>query len=135
MHQNVLSVAGMICEMLEARPAPLPSAFRLCSIGCGSGVFDKETLEEVQLKFPKIKFHYVGFDINDMSCQRARKCVGTLSGVTAETHTDDIQQLNVAAFEPFDMVTCVHALYYAQVSLEDALRNCVKLTKPGGKHM
>ena len=118
--------------MLQARE-PTSSQFRVFSVGCGGGHFDKTVFEKTLERFPEAKFHYVGIDVGEASCQEARKCFESLQeNVTAELCCEDIQKLEVGAYEPFDLVVCVKTLYYMS-SLETALSNCLKLLKEKGK--
>ena len=128
--QNIRTIADTVCDMLAAR-GPTSSPFRLCSVGCGFGGFDKQVLEMVLEKFPKTKLHYVGIEINELSCHEARQTFKPLTEVTTEIRMGDIQQLEMTDLEPCDLVICVNTLYYV-TSLDTALRNCLKLVKPKG---
>ena len=128
---NSSMVADVLCEMLQARE-PTSSLFRVLSVGCGGGGFDIKVFEKTLERFPEAKFHYVGIDVGEASCQEARKCFESLrENVTAELCCEDIQKLEVGAFEPFDLVLCIHSLYYMS-SLETAFNNCLKMMKEKG---
>lgn len=130
---NSSMVADVLCEMLQARE-PTSSQFRVPSVGCGSGGFDIKVFEKTLKKFPEAKFHYVGIDMGEASCQEARKSFESLQkNVTAELCCDDFQKLEVGVFEPFDMVLCIHSLYYMS-SLATALNNCLKMMKERGNY-
>lgn len=106
--------------------------FRLCSVGCGDGRFDKKVLEGITQKFPEKNLHYVGIDTNTLSCQQARLLLGSLKNVVVEIHNQDIQQMATADIKPCDLVIGVHMMYYVS-SLEGALNNIIKLIKPQGQ--
>ena len=51
----------------------------------------------------------------------------------AKLFCEDVQKMEVGAFEPFDMVMCINLLYFVTSSLETVLSNCLKLLKVKGK--
>ena len=69
-------------------------------------------LSRISEQFPDTKLQYFGVDVNELSCQRARELLAPLSNVEAKVHTRDIQQLDVADIQPFDLVIAVRVLYY-----------------------
>lgn len=128
--KNMDYVVGKACHMLKASPGPV---FRICSIGCGDGAFDQKVLTGISEQFPSTKLQYMGVDVNEVSCQRARELLAPLSNVEAEVLVRDIEQLAVADIKPFDLVIAVKSLYYVN-SLEAVLSNAIRMTKPSGKH-
>jgi 2-polyprenyl-3-methyl-5-hydroxy-6-metoxy-1,4-benzoquinol methylase len=126
--KNMDYVVGKACHMLKSSPGPV---FRICSIGCGDGTFDQKVLSGISEQFPSIKLQYMGVDVNEVSCQRARELLASLSNVEAEVLVRDIEQLAVADIKPFDLVIAVKILYYVN-SLEAVLSNAIRMTKPSG---
>ena len=130
---NVKATTDVLCEMLQARE-PTSSPFRVLSVGCGNGNFDKTVFQKTLKRFPEAKFQYVGIDVGEASCQEARKCFESLrENVTAEICCEDIQKLEVGNFKPFDVVVCINSLYYMS-TLETALNNCLKMMKEKGMY-
>ena len=130
---NSSMVADVLCEMLQARE-PTSSQFRVLSLGCGDADFDIKALKKTLERFPEAKFHYVGIDVGEASCQEARKSFESLrENVMANLFYEDVQKMEVGAFEPFDMVMCINLLYFVTSSLETVLSNCLKLLKVKGK--
>ena len=127
---NIDHIVEKAYHLLRTRPGPL---FRICSIGCGDGRFDKEVLTRVSEQFPDTRLQYIGMDVNEFSCQRARELLAPLSNVEAEVHTRDIQQLDIADIQSFDLVIAVHVLYYV-TSLEAVLSTVLQMIKPNGEH-
>ena len=123
-------VVEKACHSIRTRPGLL---FRICSIGCGDGRFDKGVLSRISEQFPDTKLQYLGVDVNELSCQRARELLAPLSNVEVEVHTTDIQQLDVADIQRFDLVIVVHVLYY-MTSLEAVLSTVLRMIKPDGEH-
>ena len=128
---NIDYIVEKACHLLKTRPDG--ALFRICSFGCGDGVFDKKVLTGIAEQFPNTKLQYMGVDVNELSCQKARELLAPLSNVEAEVHTGDIEQLDVADIKPFDLVIAVKTLYYVN-SLEAVLTNALRMIKPSGEH-
>ena len=107
------------------------STFCLGSIGCGDGGFDKEVLTQLLEKYPNLDLHYIGVDVNEMSCQIAREQLSPLKGVRFEILAKDFQHVSPADIEPCDLLIAVHVLYYV-ASLKTALSCALKVIKRSG---
>ena len=107
------------------------TTFRICSIGCGDGHFDKEVLIQLLRKYPHLEIQYLGLDVNEFSCQIAREVLGSLEGVQIKILAKDIQHASPDDFEPCDLVIAVHVLYYVE-SLKAAISCALKVVEPNG---
>ena len=125
---NINYVVEQASEMIAANQS---KTFCLGSIGCGDGSFDKEVLTQLLEKYPNLDLHYIGVDVNELSCQIAREQLSSLKGVQFEILAKDFQHVRPADIEPCDLVIAVHVLYYV-ASLKTALSCALKLTKQGG---
>ena len=125
---NINYVVEQASEMIAANQS---KTFRLGSIGCGDGSFDKEALTQLLEKYPNLDLHYIGVDVNELSCQIAREQLSSLKGVQFEILAKDFQHVRPADIEPCDLVIAVHVLYYV-ASLKTALSCALKLTKQSG---
>ena len=92
---------------------------------------DKQILLNISERFPDQKLQYIGVDINEFSCRRARRLLQTVQNVEAELITADIQDLDVEELHPCDLVIAVQTLSY-MTSIEKALTVALKLLKPTG---
>ena len=127
---NIDYIVEKACHLLKTSPGP---PFRICSIGCGDGKFDKKVLTRILEQFQDTKLQYMGVDINELSCRRARELLVPLSNVEADIYTRNIQDMSVADIQPFHLVIAVHVLYY-MTSLEAILTKVLRMVKPNGKH-
>ena len=126
-------MAERACQLLESRSSN-DSGFRIFSIGCGDGTFDIKILEELCKRFPTVKIHYVGTDIDETSCQQARELLGVLKNVEIKILVEDFQLMDstkIAEIPPCDLVLAVHISYYIR-DIKKALSDARKLQKPDG---
>ena len=93
---------------------------------------DKQILLNISERFPDQKLQYLGVDINEFSCGRARRLLQTVQNVEVELITADIQELDVEELRPCDLVIAVQALCY-MTSVEKALTTALKLLKSSGR--
>ena len=93
---------------------------------------DKQILTKISEGFPDQKLQYVGVDINEFSCGRARRLLQSMENVEAELISADIQELDIKEIHPCDLVIAVQALSY-MTCMEKALATALKLLKPSGK--
>ena len=126
--RNISYVVEQASAMIDENKK---TTFRICSIGCGDGYFDKEVLTQLLRKYPHLDIQYLGLDVNKFSCQRAQELLGSLEGVQIKILAKDIQHASPADFEPCDLVIAVHVLYYVE-SLKDAISCALKVVKPNG---
>ena len=112
-------------------------AFRICDVGCGGGVWDRQLLECLVADFPHVEFDYLGADINEAACQKARRELGSLpQQVSWSVECCDFEKLANASFkdEKFDLVITVHTLYYTDTtSLPGVISNLLSLVGRNGK--
>ena len=106
---NINYVVEQASEMVAANQS---NTFCLGSIGCGDGSFDKEVLTQLMEKYPNLDLHYIGVDVNEMSCQIAQEQLSSLKGVRFEILAKDFQDVHPADIELCDLVVAVHVLYY-----------------------
>ena len=125
---NINHVVEQASKMIAANKS---STFCLGSIGCGDGSFDKEVLTQLLEEYPNLDLHYIGVDVNEMSCQIAREQLSPLKGVRFEVLAKDFQHVSPADIEPCDLLIAVHALYYVS-SLKTVLSCALKVIKRSG---
>ena len=125
---NINYVVEQASKMIAANNS---STFCLGSIGCGDGSCDKEVLTQLLEEYPNLDLHYIGVDVNEMSCQIAREQLSPLKGVRFEVLAKDFQHVSPADIEPCDLVIAVHVLYYV-ASLKTALSCALKVIKQSG---
>lgn len=131
-------VTNKACQLLTEFQAEsrrtTDQPFRILSIGCGDGTFDAKILQAMISKYPDVKIHYTGIDIDKDVCDKATKELGTLVKANREV---DIKML-VMDFEdidsvkdelsPYDLVLAVHAFYYMK-DLRKAITDARALAK------
>ena len=105
--------------------------FKLCSIGCGDGEFDRRVLSRLTASFPNVNMQYIGVDVNEASCQTARELLKRIQGVKVEVKRRDLQQLNPDDLSPSDLIIMVHVLYYVE-AIQPVLLYAMKHLKPSG---
>ena len=105
--------------------------FKLCSIGCGDGEFDRRVLSRLTASFPNVNLQYIGVDVNEVSCQTAQELLKQIQGVKVEVKRSDLQQLNPDDLGPSDLIIMVHVLYYVEAILP-VLLYATKHLKPSG---
>ena len=123
-------VAEKCCQLLETKSS---KSFRIFSIGCGDGTFDITILQTIADRFPDVKIHYIGTDIDGQFCQQARELLSGIKNVEIETLVTDFQQMEMSkvVIPPCDLVLAVHVFYY-MTDINKALSNAQKLRKPDG---
>ena len=92
---------------------------------------DTRIVTKIREEFPQLTIQYVGVDINEYSCKRARQLLQPLENVNAELIVSDMQTMDSMLTEPFDYIFIVQSLCYVS-SVEKALSAAVKLLKPSG---
>ena len=95
---------------------------------------DKQMLLNILERFPDQKLQYLGVDINEFSCGRARRLLQNVQNVEVELITADIQELDVEKLHPCDLIIAVQTFCY-MTSMEKALTTALKLLKPSGIDM
>ena len=129
MDYNVNYVVQQASDMLKKTGR---RDLRFCSIGCGDGRFDKRALLGLFEKNPDLKVHYIGIDINEFSCQKAKTLLGSLENVDVEIHVANVEEFESdELIRACDLVIAVHSLYYL-ASLNKGLSTGLALLKPTG---
>ena len=108
--------------------------FRMFSIGCGDGSFDLKILQAITDRFPAVKIHYIGTDIDEQVCQIAMKSMSALKNVEAEIRIIDFQQMDpsmVNEISPCDLVLAAHVFYYMR-DIKKALSDAQMFRKTNG---
>lgn len=89
-------------------------------------------------KYPGIKIHYTGIDIDKDTCQKAMEVLSALKTsqeISIKIITmsfEDIDDSFKAEISPCDLVLAIHSLYYAK-DMRKALTDLQSLTKTNGK--
>ena len=132
-------VAERACSLVKSfttttNPS-MTDSFKILSIGCGDGTFDTNLLWAINNKFPDIKIHYIGTDIDELSCQKAKETVSALKNdnITVETIAVDFEKIDVFKdkIPPCDLVIASHVFYYMK-DLKKALSDARALQKDDG---
>ena len=123
-------VAEKACQLLQKK---CTKSFRIFSIGCGDGTFDIKILQTISDRFPDIKVHYIGTDIDEKSCQQARELLGSVQNVEVEILAEDYQRIDPAKINipPCDLVLAVHIFYYMK-DIKKALIDAQTFRKSDG---
>ena len=136
MNKAERAVAEKACQVLAESQASTSSAskpFRILSIGCGDGTFDAKIIQAMIRKYPDVKIHYTGIDIDKGACDRAKEEVGVLKDnheVEIKILAMDFEDIDSIKTEisPFDLVLAVHSFYYMK-DLRKAITDAQTLTK------
>ena len=111
-------------------------SFRILSIGCGDGRFDTNILQAITDRFPDVKVHYIGIDIDQQTCKNAKETVSALKNrnVMVETFTMDFEKVDLFKdkIPPCDLVIASHVFYYMK-DLKKTLSDARALRKDDGK--
>ena len=116
----------------------MTDSFRILSIGCGNGRFDTNVLRAITEKFPEVKVHYIGIDIDQQTCQKAKETVSMLKNdnITVETFIADFEKVKIDLLKekipPCDLVIASHVFYYMK-DIKKALSDARALRKNEGK--
>ena len=110
--------------------------FRILSIGCGDGIFDAIILQAMISKHPDIKLDYLGIDIDEGTCQKAREELSVLKKTSDKVKIRilkmDMHSLTTEISASCDLVLAIHSLYYA-IDLRKVLTDVHALLKTDGK--
>ncbi|MBC7375796.1 MAG: class I SAM-dependent methyltransferase [Frankiales bacterium] len=113
---------------LTRRLAGHTGAVSVLSVGCGDGALDAQIAQD--LAAPGRLVRYAGLDPHAGSAGRFLASVGAVDGVHATASVGRAER-----FQPdrrFDVVLCVHALYYVD-DLASTLTTLAGLLMPGGE--
>ena len=131
--QNFVEKAFSLVESYTT--TQMLDSFRILSIGCGDGRFDTNVLHAITDKFPEVKVHYIGIDIDQQSCQNTKETVSALKNhnVMVETFTVDFEKIDLFKdrIPPCDLVIASHVFYYMK-DLKKALSDARALRKDDG---
>ena len=130
-------VADRACSLVQSfTTPPRTDSFRILSIGCGDGTLDTNLLQAITDKFSEVKVHYIGTDIDELSCQKAKETVSALKNdnITVDTITVDFEKIDVfkEKIPPCDLVIASHVFYYMK-DLKKALSDAQALRKEEGR--
>ena len=111
------------------------TSFRIFSIGCGDGTFDIKILQTIAERFPDVKVSYIGTDIDEKFCQKARELLGSVKNTYVEILIEDYQEIDPSKFSilPCDLVLAIHVLYYMR-DITKALIDAQKFRKQDGMY-
>ena len=130
------AVADKACQVLaESQPSTTSASepFRILSIGCGDGTFDTKIIQAMIGKYPDVKIHYTGIDIDKEVCDRAKEEVGALKAnremeiKMIAMGFEDVDSIK-AEIPLADLVLAVHSFYYMK-DLRKAITDAQALTK------
>ena len=87
------------------------------------------------IKYPDIKIHYTGIDIDKEVCEKAREELDTLKAnheVEIKIFAMSFEDIDLikAEISPCDLVLAVHAFYYMK-DFKKALNDALALTRAG----
>ena len=105
------------------------TSFRVCSIGCGSGLCDYIWITKLISEFPNVQLEYVGVDINESACKAAEKKLSGLDLLKVVTYCQDVDES--IPEENFDLVLSASSFYYMKYP-EKVLELCRKVIRPQG---
>ena len=111
-------------------PATSGGAFRVLSVGCGSGLLDFPVAARMAEQTGDL--HYVGIDPNATQCAAFERRFddARLAGVRIDVMAGSFEDLEVA--RDFDVAHFVHCLYYMPDPMS-ALARARDLLAPGGR--
>ena len=137
-HMNMTHqiVGEKACSLVKSyTTTSMTGSFRILSIGCGDGRFDTNVLWAITEKFPEVKVHYIGTDIDEFSCQKAKETVSALKNdnVTVETIAVGFGEIDTVKdkIPPCNLVIASHIFYYMK-DLKKALSDARALRKEEG---
>ena len=120
-------VTNKISEQLKDRRQL--TSFRVCSIGCGTGLCDHIWITKLKSEFPDIQLDYVGVDISESACKAAEKKLCELDSVKVVTYCRDVEES--IPEKNFDFVLSASSFYYMKYP-EKVLELCRKVISPQG---
>ena len=123
-------MAEKTCQLISKKSIQV---IRIFSVGCGDGSFDVKILRTITNYFPDLTVKYIGTDIDETSCQKAKELLGALENVEVEILVLDFEQMDVSQVKvpPCDLVLAVHIFYYMR-DIERAVSVTQSLRKPDG---
>ena len=119
---------ALVTDWLKDRLAQRAGDLSMLSVGCGDGVVDAE-LARAAVAFGRT-VRYAGLDPHPASAGRFLASVGDVDGVLASATVGGAEQ--VASEQSYDVVLCVHSLYYVD-DLPATLLRLWRLVRPGGE--
>ena len=102
--------------------------FSMCSVGCGDGERDYHILSRLAAEFPKVVIEYVGIDVNETSCEKARKRFANLARCTQTVIAGDFMRVE-STKSHFDWIQLSHVHYYFE-DLAGLVKKAVSLCDP-----
>ena len=117
-----------------AVPLPPNGAFRVLSVGCGSGILDVQIATRLleQTNDLHCDLHYVGVDPNQIECETFEQNFADAALDQAQVECVNTTFEDLEAGRGFDVIHFVHSLYY-MLDPKAALEKARKLLAPGGR--
>ena len=106
-------VYDLLCDKItravnDKRPG---DKFSMCSVGCGDGERDCHILSRLAAEFPEVVLEYVGIDVNETSCEKARKRFANFAKCTQTIIAGDFMCVEPTKSH-FDWIQLSHVHYY-----------------------
>ncbi len=117
-----------------APPLAPEGAFRVLSVGCGSGILDVQIAARLleQTNNLHCDVHYVGVDPNQIECEAFEQNFADAATDQAQVDVVNSTFEDLEAGRGFDVIHFVHSLYYMP-DPKAALEKARKLLAPGGR--
>ena len=105
----------MLEAVIQAMAGKIASqeSYRILSVGCGHGIFEKPFLQKLLALNKTI--HFVGVDQNEEECIKIREWCREINAAQPGQFSFDIQSVSFDRFtdqQAFDIVLLIHSLYY-----------------------
>jgi SAM-dependent methyltransferase len=109
-------------------------AFRVLSVGCGSGILDVQIATRLAKQTHDLDcdLHYIGVDPNRIECETFQQNFAGAELDQAQVEVVNTTFENLDAGPGFDVIHFVHSLYYMP-DPKAALEKARKLLAPGGR--
>lgn len=92
------------------------NAFRILSVGCGSGILDLPLIQSLAIEKTNANhagtIHYTGIDPNPVACDRFRAAFDRMEVDAVELSVLEETVDSYKYSQPFDLTHVVHSLYY-----------------------
>jgi len=117
-----------------APPLAPEGAFRVLSVGCGSGILDVQIAARLleQTNGLHCDLHYVGVDPNQIECEAFEQSFADAALDQTQVEVVNSTFEDLEAGHVFDVIHFVHSLYYMP-DPKAALEKARKLLAPGGR--
>ena len=107
-------------------------SFRVCSVGCGDGMLDKQVIRELAAAHPALAIEYVGVGLCEQGCEEVEGEMESVGdNVVVQVVAKDYNELYKDEVGTFDCVLMVSCLCYSTAP-ETTLRTVLELVNPAG---